>query len=260
MKRIALSLCVLLAFVACAVAADEENPKVKKPFNGKDLEGWKAVNEKAVNSWKVGTAHIDRNDPKALHFHTLPKTEVKVEAAGVNVEVDVNRRRGPIPALLNMVGPDWKPQGTDLYSEMKFGDCVVELEFMVPKDSNSGIYLMGEYEVQILDSWGKEKMGPGDVGALYGAAPPKVNASLEPGKWQKIVIDFTAPKFDAEGKKTANARFNKITLNGQVVQENVEMKEQTPGGVTGKEASTGPLMFQGNHGPVGYRNIVVTEK
>ena len=54
--------------------------------------------------------------------------------------------------------------GTDLYTEQKFGDCNVELELMIPKGSNSGIYLMGEYEVQVLDSYGKEKVGPGDMG------------------------------------------------------------------------------------------------
>jgi hypothetical protein len=110
----------------------------------------------------------------------------------------------------------------------------------------------------VLDSFGKEKMGTGDIGALYGAAPPKVNASKAPGEWQKFVIDFRAPKFDDGGKKVANARFVKIELNGQVIQENVEMKGVTPAGVTGKEAPAGPLMFQGDHGPVAYRNIKIT--
>ena len=69
---------------------------------------------------------------------------------------------------------------------------------MVPKGSNSGIYVMGEYEVQILDSYGKpaDKLTQGDLGALYSAAAPKVNASKKPGEWQKFVIEFQAPKFD----------------------------------------------------------------
>ena len=77
------------------------------------------------------------------------------------------------------------------------------------------------------------------------------------GEWQKYVIEFQAPRFE-DGKKVANARFIKVVLNGQVIHENVEMKRQTPGGVAGKEAPTGPLMFQGNHGPVAFRNIKIT--
>ena len=105
----------------------------------------------------------------------------------------------------------------------------------------------------------RTKVGPGDLGGLYGAAAPKVNASKKPGEWQKFVIDFQAPRFE-DGKKIANAKFVKVTLNDQVIHENVEMKGPTPSGVTGKEAPTGPLMFQGDHGPVAFRNIRVTAK
>ena len=153
---------------------------------------------------------------------------------------------------------NFKGAARDFYTEAKLGDGVYEVEFMVPKGSNSGVYLMGEYEVQILDSYGKEKVGPGDVGGLYGAQAPRLNAAKAPGQWQAFVIDFRAPKFDDTGKKTANARFVKVTLNGQVIHEDVEMKSQTPGGLTGQEHPLGPLMFQGNHGPVAYRNIHFT--
>jgi hypothetical protein len=146
-----------------------------------------------------------------------------------------------------------------MYTEVEFGDCVLTIEVMVPKGSNSGIYLMGNYEIQILDSFGKEKVGAGDIGGLYGAAAPKVNAAKAPGEWQKFEIDFTAPKFDGE-TKTANARFNKITLNGQVIHENVELKKQTGGNLGRGEGPVGPLMFQGNHGPVAYRNIRIVTK
>ena len=249
MKRTAWTLVFALGFLclAFAFAADSQGAEPKKPFDGISLKGWKAVNPNAKSCWMVGRAMASRRDASVMTALPLEKKDKKfVEGA-----------------LINLVEPNWQeePRGSvDFYCEQKFGDCVVDLEFMVAKGSNSGIYLMGEYEVQVLDSWGRETMGPGDVGALYGAAPPKVNASLEPGTWQHIVIDFQAPKFDADGKKTQNAKFVKITLNGKVVQENVEMKEQTPGGITGKEAPTGPLMFQGNHGPVAFRNIQVFEK
>jgi hypothetical protein len=102
-------------------------------------------------------------------------------------------------------------------------------------------------------------VGPGDLGGLYQAAAPKTNASKKPGEWQKFVIEFQAPKFEGD-KKVANAKFVKVTLNDVVIHENIEMKTQTPGGLTGKEAATGPLMFQGNHGSVAFRNIKITPK
>jgi hypothetical protein len=73
------------------------------------------------------------------------------------------------------------------------------------------------------------------------------------------VIEFRAPKFEGT-KKVANAKFVKVTLNDVVLHENVEMKGVTPGGLTGREAATGPLMFQGDHGPVAFRNIKVTSR
>ena len=67
-----------------------------------------------------------------------------------------------------------------------------------------------------------------------------------------------APKFDKDGKKVANAKLIKVELNGKVIQENVEMKGPTPAGVTGKEAAEGPVMFQGDHGAVSFRNVKIT--
>ena len=138
-----------------------------------------------------------------------------------------------------------------------YGDVYVELEVMVPRKSNSGIYLHGEYEVQVLDSYGKKNPGMGDMGAIYSGSVPKINASRKPGQWQKYEIYFRAPKFDKAGKKIKNALFEKVILNGQLVQRHVELKKSTGGGLTRKEHARGPLMFQGDHGPVAYRNIVI---
>ncbi|MBT3198722.1 MAG: DUF1080 domain-containing protein, partial [Phycisphaerales bacterium] len=85
----------------------------------------------------------------------------------------------------------------------------------------------------------------------------KANACKKPGEWQKYEIHYQAPKFDAKGKKIANARIIKVLLNGTLIQENIELQRPTPGGVDGKEKAMGPLMFQGNHGPVAYRNIMI---
>ena len=118
---------------------------------------------------------------------------------------------------------------------------------------------MGEYEVQVLDSWGKTELNNGDMGAIYGATPPPVNACKKPGEWQKYVIEFRAPKFNAEGKKIKNAEFVKVQLNGKILHKNVVMPQQTPGGLTGKESPMGPIYFQGNHGAVAYRNIRIID-
>lgn len=206
--------------------------KAARPFNGKDLTGWKVAGDAAKSRWSVGTAQVSATDPKLLVVK--PNGSEMVNA----------------PAKFG--------EGVDIYSEAKFGDCRIELELMVPKDSNSGIYVMGEYEIQVLDSFGREKMGQGDIGAVYGAAAPSINASKKPGEWQKFVIEYQAPRFDASGNKTANAKLIRVELNGKILHTNLEMKGATPGGVTGKEAATGPIMFQGNHGPVAYRNIRIT--
>ena len=200
-------------------------------FNGKDLDDWVVKGNKEESKWVVGTAKMSPEDPKLL-----------VKKDGRGEMINLAARHG---------------DSIDIYSKAKFADCRIELEVMVPKDSNSGIYVMGEYEIQVLDSWGREKMGGGDMGAIYGARPPRVNACRRPGEWQKYVIEFQAPKFDTSSKKIQNAEFIKVELNGQVLHENLVMAQQTPGGITGREAPTGPLMFQGNHGPVAYRNIIV---
>ncbi|WP_273212845.1 3-keto-disaccharide hydrolase [Runella zeae] len=160
----------------------------------------------------------------------------------------------------------------DLISNFEHGDADVEVEFMMAKGSNSGIYLQGRYEIQLFDSWGVKQPHVHDLGAIYErwdeSRPngqkgyegymPRMNASKAPGLWQKIKISFQAPRFDANGKKIANAKVLKIELNGQIVQENVELSGITRGGMEG-EVAKGPLLIQGDHGSVAFRNLVVKQ-
>ena len=100
------------------------------------------------------------------------------------------------------------------------------------------------------------------VATMVGQVPAIRNeaariAAKAPGQWQQFVIEFQAPRFQ-DGKKVANAVFKKVTLNGQVIHDNVEMKGVTGGNLGRGEQPKGPLMFQGNHGAVAYRNICVT--
>ena len=200
------------------------------PFNGKDTTGWKFKGSADKSKWVVGYASLADDNPKAI----------KVSERG----------EGPAQ-LINAA------TSVNIQTEAEHGDATISLDIMVPQGSNSGVYVMGEYEVQILDSYGKDKIGPGDLGGLYNAAAPRKNAAKKPGEWQTMEIVFQAPKFEGD-KKVANARFVKVTLNGEVIHEDIEMKGPTPSGVTGKEAPTGPLMFQGDHGPVAFRNIKIT--
>ena len=216
-------------------AADSTKPIT--PFNGKDTTGWVLKgNDAAKSKWKVGVAKLDEKNAGALA---------------------VSEAAGPDKAeLINTAGG-----GVDISTAEKFGDCTISLELMVPKGSNSGVYVMGEYEVQVLDSFGKKdaELTQGDLGALYSAAKPAKNVAKAPGEWQQLEIVFQAPKFEGD-KKIAPAKFIKVTLNGTVLHENVEMKGATPGGLTGKEVATGPVMFQGDHGAVAYRKIQIVKK
>jgi hypothetical protein len=229
---------VILGLVIAAPGADQSNKgKAVTPFNGKDLTGWKFKGSEAKSKWVVGTAVMDEKSPsKLLLVPSLTPAPTAGSAQLVNTQSSV-----------------------DIYTEEKFGDCLIELDFMIPKGSNSGVYVMGEYEVQIYDTFGKTKIEKGDMGAIYQIAAPKVNACRKPGEWQKYVIDFQAPRFEG-GKKVANAKFLKVIFNDQVIHDNVEAPHVTPSGITGKEAPRGPLMFQGDHGPVAFRNIKITPK
>ena len=156
----------------------------------------------------------------------------------------------------------------DLITKQEFGDCQIHVEFLISKQSNSGVYLMGRYEVQIYDSFGKKTDEyPGiECGGIYprwinghgeNGHSPRVNASKPAGEWQSFDITFRAPRFDASRKKVANGVFVKVVHNGQVIHENVELTGPTRAAVFDDEKLTGPLMLQGDHGPVAFRNLTV---
>ena len=156
----------------------------------------------------------------------------------------------------------------DLITEAEFGDMEAHVEFCITRHSNSGVYLMGRYEIQVYDSFGVEKdQYPGiECGGIYPrwinekdveGHSPRVNASKPPGQWQTFDITFRAPRFDASGKKIANAKVVKIVHNGKVIHENVELNGPTRGAMSDDEKPTGPIRLQGDHGPVAYRNLRV---
>jgi sugar phosphate isomerase/epimerase len=163
-----------------------------------------------------------------------------------------------------------KGKTVNLLTEQEFGDVRAHVEFMVSKDSNSGVYLMGRYEIQVFDSWQKPSVYPGiECGGIYErwderrepkgyeGHSPRVNASKPPGQWQTYDVVFRAPRFDKAGRKIANARFEKVVHNGVLVHRDVEVTGPTRASAYEDEKPLGPLMLQGDHGPVAYRNLWV---
>jgi hypothetical protein len=119
---------------------------------------------------------------------------------------------------------------------------------------NSGVYLQGRYEVQVLDSYGLE-LGLGDCGSIYGKKVAAVNASRAPERWQSYDIEFRAPRIDSSGARTAGARLT-VWHNGIRIHDDFELDGPTAGGEPG-EGPTGPLLLQDHGDPVRYRNVWV---
>ena len=155
-------------------------------------------------------------------------------------------------------------EGRNLFTKFNHGDIYLELDIMVAKGSNAGIYFQSRYEVQILDSWNSKITTSSDMGGIYerwrddrgfeGNAPLK-NASLAPGLWQHMEISFQAPRFDATGKKIMNAKFNFVKLNGIILHENIFVTGPTRSSAAEDEKLLAPIMFQGDHGVVAFKNI-----
>jgi glucose/arabinose dehydrogenase len=222
---------------------------VAPPPAREDLEeGWvtlfdrRSIDAFTGEGWRRAAVHMDPADPTKWADHEL-----------------VDEWDG---MLVNT------PGAHDVVSKYELGDCEARIEFCVTRNSNSGVYFLGRYEVQILDSFGKREVGYGDCGGIYegddlgiggakgfAGSAPKVNACNAPGEWQRYDVRFRAPRFDANGRKTANAKFEWVKLNGQLVQENVEVTNPTRGAFDGPEVATGPLRLQGDHGPVAFRKI-----
>jgi hypothetical protein len=159
-------------------------------------------------------------------------------------------------------------RAVNLVSKKSFGDVEVHAEFLIPKGSNSGVKLEKVYEIQIFDSLGAKPLKASHCGGIYPRAdllpkyhyldegfPPRVDASKPPGEWQTLDIVFRAPRFDDAGKKTSHARFVSVKLNGRVVQEGVDVPYPTGNNWRNPEHPTGPILLQGDHGPVAFRNV-----
>lgn len=146
---------------------------------------------------------------------------------------------------------------SDIVTKQVFGDCFLHVEFRCPTEGegNSGVCFQGRYEVQILNSFGKEPESH-ECGAFYSEKPPRVMASKKPGEWQTYDIFFRAPRFNAKGEVTEQPRAT-VIQNGILVQNNEEFTGMT--GIQYGEykdiVPTGPLLLQGDHNFVQFRNV-----
>ena len=173
-------------------------------------------------------------------------------------------------------GPVWKiengyfevvPGAGDIRTKSAWGDAQLHIEWAAPipargegqNRGNSGVFFMGQYEVQVLDSYGNTTYPDGQAGAIYGQFPPLVNASLPPAEWQSYDIVFRRPRF--EGSVVKPARIT-VWHNGVIVQDHVELLGPTSHGSRAPyrpHADRLPLSLQDHQAPVRYRNIWIRE-
>jgi 3-keto-disaccharide hydrolase len=233
----AMLLCPALLAAGCSPMGGQW----KTLADGTSFDGWKGIDSADCGKWM--TAQSVALDP------AVDGKKLKITSG---------------PGIL-VNGADGRT--CDLITKEEYGDCELHLEFTVAKGSNSGVYLLGRYEIQIFDSFGKKDWTYSDCGGIYPrwindqnteGHKPCVNASKAPGEWQTLDVVFRAARFDAKGKKTANARFVAVRLNGALIHKNVDLNGPTRGamgGNLGPDVAKGPLRLQGDHGPVAFRSI-----
>jgi hypothetical protein len=239
LKRVPLKMLFWAACMPFFASAQNRQQQNQQSIALNDLSAFKSP----TANWSV--------TGKAMADFTKHNTLTKTEGTGI---------------LVNIPG---KGENKDIFTVMEHGDIDLSVDFMMPKESNSGIYLQGRYEIQLFDSWGKPALNSSDLGSVYerwddsrpngqqgyDGIAPRINVSRAPGLWQNMRIQFQAPKFDASGKKVANARIVRIILNGVPIIENAELQAPTRGSAFADEAPTGPLRIQGDHGAVAIKNI-----
>lgn len=187
---------------------DLSKVKFDKPiqlFNGRNLKGWRLTNPKQINGWKAIKGELVNSTPKL----------------------------------------DFSPYSRygNLRTDQKFMDFNLKIEFKVPKGGNSGIYLRGIYEAQVVDR-DSRMQGIQGVGAIFGRIAPKMNAGKPGGQWQQYDI-------------TLVDRHVTVILNGKMVIDNQPIAGCTNGALFADETIPGPLYLQGDHTAVSYRNIVI---
>ena len=203
----------------------------------------------------------DKVDVKSVQ----PPEGAKVLFDGKSLDNWVSRKDSKSAAPWKLVSGDaMEGRSGDIHTKETFdGKFKLHVEFRVPYSpkkagqarGNSGVYVQGRYEVQVLDSYGL-KSKDNDCGAIYEVAAPLVNACKAPTVWQSYDIEFTAPVYK-DGKKTEGAKFT-VFQNGVKIHDNLTVPLKvvnTRAGMGGDPSKPGPIMLQDHGDPVQYRNI-----
>ncbi len=237
------------------------------------LGGSARLRAQSKTEWK---AH-DRNRPAPTAIDPgAPGTENSTGRAPEDAIVLFNGRdlsqwtqKDGTPAKWKVAGGYFQvaPKSGDIITKQAFGDMQLHVEFAEPAPpvgedqdrGNSGVIIMGLYEIQVLDSYRSKTYPDGQAAAVYGQYPPLVNASRPPGQWQSYDIVFHAPHFDTDGKLLRPAHVT-VLHNGVLVQDHVEIHGPTATGDPYKlHPEKLPLDLQDHNHPVRYRNIWVRE-
>jgi hypothetical protein len=181
---------------------------------------------------------------------------------------------GKAPALDAWTNVAWKalPDGSlapgpgkdGNLTKKSFGDIRMHLEFFIPQEpgkpakdrGSAGLYLMGRYEIRLLDSFGQEPTVE-TCGAIYGVRAPRVDQCMTPGRWQTLDIVFRAPK--VEDGKIFKAGIVTVVMNGKKIHDIVKVDKTSDGGVAGPPAESAPLMLQNHGSQIRFRNLWVVE-
>lgn len=246
--RAAAPVCLALALAAGAVALAQQAQPAKEP-----------PQPKIITPGSPAHPELAPSDAVVLFDGTSLDAWTKTDGKPVEWTLDNAKVKGSPMTC--------KPGSGSITTKQTFGDMQVHIEFATPKADaeaglksqgrgNSGVYIQGRYEVQILDSYQNETYPDGQCGSVYKQHAPLVNVSRAPGEWQSYDIIFTAAKFDAAGKKTANARVT-VLHNGVLIQNNSEITGPTGGAMGEDESKPGGLMLQDHGNFVQYRNVWV---
>lgn len=169
------------------------------------------------------------------------------------------RRRDGQPATWKIKDGVMTASGGDIMTQLTFEDAFIHVEFREPKRpdparGNSGVYLQGRYELQVIDSYGTNLPGKGDCGGIYAQFAPLVNASKPPLEWQSYDVVFRAPRVDDSGKVIEQARMT-VLQNDILIHNNVQVLGPTGSALDDKVTQPGPLLLQDHGSPVQYRNV-----
>lgn len=237
-RKCSFFLLLCFSFISCTAGSDPKKTTSASslPFNAVNLEDLSVFRDSPDTDPKiVGDAYADRD--MKHHMET---------AAGSGI----------------LTIQSEESENAVLLTQFEHGDIDLQLDFMAAKGSSAELLLQGRYGVRLTDSWLKASLVPEDnagispsedPGDFQGSAAGE-NASRSPGLWQRLEISFKAPRFDESGNKIADARFDKVILNGEVVQQDITV-DAPSSAIFEDEDLAGPLALRALDGPVAIRNI-----